>query len=124
LASESADLFNQILAMQVPTTPNVQDYYIDTYSFDDGDDEYSFSDPVQNSDGTYKLNLTYDVDAIQASRTGQYTDATISSSNVLSYNGYSCTLSVADIPDEDDDPTVMTREILSKMDSRYRRLPR
>jgi hypothetical protein len=116
LASESADLFNQILAMKVPTTPNVSDYYIDTYSFADGDSDYSFSEPTQNGDGTYKLRLTYDIDAIEASRTGQYTNATIDDSDVLSYNGYSCTLSVADIPDEDDDPTVMTREILSKMD--------
>lgn len=116
LATESADLFNQILAMKVPTTPNVSDYYIDTYSFEDGDDKYSFSDPAQNGDGTYKLRLTYDVDAVEAQRTGQYTNATIDASNKLEYNGYSCQLSVADIEDSDDDPAVMTRKILSQMD--------
>lgn len=116
LASESANLFNRILAVQVPTTPNVNDYYTDTYSFEDGDDKYSFSQPAQNGDGTYKLRLTYDVSALEAKRTGQYTNATISDSNVLTYNGYNSTLSVANIPDSDSDPMVMTRELLAKMD--------
>lgn len=60
LATESAGLFNQVLALSVPIPPSSNDFTTTQYSFTDGINNYTISS-VRDlaNDPDYNVNLTY-----------------------------------------------------------------
>ena len=70
LSNQSADLFNQMMALQVPSTPSKSDYTILKYSFTDGVTKYTIDKWNRLSDSErdgYNYSVTYHYD------TGVYT---------------------------------------------------
>jgi len=59
LANESANLYNKLYKLTVPTPPNVTDYYKIEYSYKAGGTKYTVNSYTPNSDGTYKVNVSY-----------------------------------------------------------------
>ena len=62
LANQSADLFSQMMALEVPKTPNQSDYAYTTYTFNDGDNEYTIDkwNHLSDSEGEgYNYAVTY-----------------------------------------------------------------
>ena len=62
LSNESANLYNQMLTLQVPTPPNTQDYTKVSYTFmmPGGNDESTISEIVRiGSSDTYTVNFSY-----------------------------------------------------------------
>ena len=61
LSNKSADLYNQMLTLSVPTPPNTQDYTKVTYSFmmPGGVDEATISQFAEDSSGTYTVSFAY-----------------------------------------------------------------
>ncbi|MBQ2645553.1 hypothetical protein IJG14_08300, partial [bacterium] len=59
LSNESAGLYNKLYSLSVPTPPNVTDYYKTEYSYTLGGTTYNVNSYTPNSNGTYKLNVTY-----------------------------------------------------------------
>lgn len=59
LANESANLYNKLYALQVPIPPSVSDYYRTEYSYKAGSTVYTINSYSPNSDGTYKVNVSY-----------------------------------------------------------------
>lgn len=67
LANESAGLFTQLMSLQVPTAPSSANYTTTTYTFTDGQNNYTIADggirplagnPNYNSTVTYTYNQT------------------------------------------------------------------
>lgn len=60
LANESSGLFNQLMALEVPTPPSTTDYTTLQYTFNDGSHDCTIS-KVQNitGDPDYNANVTY-----------------------------------------------------------------
>lgn len=66
LSNQSADLFNQMMALQVPATPSKSDFTIQKYSFTDGMNEYMIDkwNKLSDSEGDgYNYAVTYHYDA-------------------------------------------------------------
>ena len=62
LSNQSADLFNQMMALDVPKTPNQSDFSYTTYTFTDGDNEYTIDkwNHLSDSEGEgYNYAVTY-----------------------------------------------------------------
>ena len=61
LANQSADLFNQMMGLQVPKTPSKSDYTFTVYSFTDGDNTYTMDKWNHLADETdgYNYSVTY-----------------------------------------------------------------
>ena len=63
LSNESANLYNQMLSLQVPTPPNTQDFTKVEYTFmmPGGNDEATISQiaPVSGSSGNYSVIFSY-----------------------------------------------------------------
>ena len=61
LSNASANLYNQMLSLQVPTPPNTQDYTKVSYTFmmPGGNDEATISQFVKDSSGTYTVAFSY-----------------------------------------------------------------
>ena len=62
LSNQSADLFNQLMCLEVPKTPNQSDYSYTTYTFNDGDNEYVIDkwNHLSDSEGEgYNYAVTY-----------------------------------------------------------------
>ncbi|MCR5260518.1 MAG: hypothetical protein K6C94_01645 [Candidatus Gastranaerophilales bacterium] len=59
LANESANLYNKLYNLQVPTPPNVTDFYKTEFSYKAGGTTYDINNYRPNSDGTYVVNVTY-----------------------------------------------------------------
>ena len=68
LSNQSADLFNQMMGLQVPTTPSKSDYTIQTYVFTDGLNQYTMDKwnrlAEADSDG-YNYAVTYHYDTLE-----------------------------------------------------------
>jgi len=65
LANESASLYSQLTNLQVPTPPDITQYYRTEYSFKNGDTTYTMTSlPVKGSDGKYSLFVSYPTDEI------------------------------------------------------------
>ena len=66
LSNQSADLFNQMMALQVPSTPSKSDFTIQKYTFTDGVNEFTMDKwnrlSEADSDG-YNYVVTYHYDA-------------------------------------------------------------
>mgnify|MGYP006988851968 CR=1 FL=1 len=62
LANQSADLFTRLLTLQVPTTPAQSDFQYTTYTFTDGDNEYTIDkwNHLADAEGEgYNYAVTY-----------------------------------------------------------------
>lgn len=64
LANQSANLFNQLMAMQVPTPPSTSDYTTTQYSFTDGVNTYTISNhsklsEADSENGKYNYSVDY-----------------------------------------------------------------
>ena len=59
LANESANLYNKLYSLQVPTPPSVTDYYKTEYTYNAAGTKYTVNSYTPNSDNTYKVNVTY-----------------------------------------------------------------
>ncbi|MCD8378257.1 MAG: hypothetical protein LUB59_05665 [Candidatus Gastranaerophilales bacterium] len=72
LSNQSADLFNQMLTMSVPTCPDSNDYTTLQYSWSDGNNTYVLSDYYQiataNSDYNYVATSYYYTDVYTGSQ--------------------------------------------------------
>lgn len=60
LANESAGLFTQLMSLQVPTAPSSAQYTTTSYTFSDGDNNYTITD-IRNLSGDpdYNKSVTY-----------------------------------------------------------------
>ena len=56
LSNQSANYYNQMLGMQVPVPPSVNDYTKTVYTFEDGALANSITALIANGDGTYKVS--------------------------------------------------------------------
>ena len=56
LSNQSANYYNQMLGMQVPVPPSVNDYTKTVYTFEDGSLSNSVTSLIANGDGTYKVS--------------------------------------------------------------------
>lgn len=56
LANQSADAFNQYLALEVPTAPSTQDFTTIQYTYQDGNIEEAIEEMTQLSDGSSDYN--------------------------------------------------------------------
>ena len=68
LSNQSADIFNQMMGMEVPKTPSKSDYTYTTYAFTDGDNKYTitkWNHLADASDG-YNYVVTYDYKTTQS----------------------------------------------------------
>ena len=59
LANQSANLFNQLLTLQVPTPPSTTDFTKIQYSYQDGVNAETIENMVQISDPEYNYNVTH-----------------------------------------------------------------
>lgn len=59
LANESAGLFNQMMALQVPTPPSTADYTTNQYSFNDGTHDCTITNINPIDDAQYNANIKY-----------------------------------------------------------------
>ena len=65
LSNQSADLFNQMMNLEVPKTPNKSDYTYTTYTFTDGDNEFTIDkwNHLSDAEGEgYNYAVTYHYD--------------------------------------------------------------
>ena len=66
LSNQSADLFNQMMALQVPSTPSKSDYTVQKYSFKNGINDFVIDkwNRLSDSEGDgYNYVITYHYDA-------------------------------------------------------------
>ena len=65
LSNQSAEIFNQMMGMEVPHAPSKYDYTYTTYTFSDGDNDYTltkWNHLADTSDGyNYVVTYSYDV---------------------------------------------------------------
>lgn len=59
LANESANIYQELYSLNIPTPPSVTDYYTTEYSYSAGGKTYTMNSFSKNSDGTYTVNVTY-----------------------------------------------------------------
>lgn len=64
LANKSAGLFNQMLALEVPTPPSATNYYSLRYTYSDDGSDYEILSEVPQSNGKYtvKTKVTYNAE--------------------------------------------------------------
>ncbi len=69
LSNESANLYNQMLELTVPTPPSTNEFYKTVYTLDDTTEDYSKSNyritnatKTYNAENQYKVTLTHDLD--------------------------------------------------------------
>ena len=74
LANKSANYYNDLLGMTVPTPPSVEDYTKTTYTFNDGALENSINSLIAQANGTYLVSYT---------RTWQDDNAVVSASSSI-----------------------------------------
>ena len=58
LSNQSANYYNQLLGMTVPTPPSIQDFTKTTYSFSDGALDNTINSLIAQADGTYLVSYT------------------------------------------------------------------
>jgi len=58
LSNQSANYYNQLLGMTVPTPPSTQDYTKTTYTFSDGALDNTLTSLIAQTDGTYLVSYT------------------------------------------------------------------
>ena len=58
LANQSANYYNQLLGMTVPTPPSVADFTKTVYTFQDGNLSNSISSLIAKEDGSYQVSYT------------------------------------------------------------------
>ena len=58
LANQSANYYNQLMGMTVPTPPSSSDFTKTTYTFTDGALTNTITSMIAHSDGTYRVNYT------------------------------------------------------------------
>ena len=83
LSNESANLYNQMLELTVPTPPSTNDYYKTVYTLDGSKENYAKSDytisgtPIKtfNKQNEYKVNLSYFEEEIKGKSTNYYAGA-------------------------------------------------
>ncbi|MGN0193349.1 MAG: hypothetical protein ACI4CY_07500 [Candidatus Gastranaerophilaceae bacterium] len=59
VSNQSASLYNQLLALSVPTPPDITNFYNSEYTVSYAGRTYTLTDMVQNDDGTYTANFSY-----------------------------------------------------------------
>lgn len=59
LANHSANLYNQLYALKVPTPPSVTDYYTTEYNYSIAGTSYKIEDYNKEDDGTYTIKVSY-----------------------------------------------------------------
>ena len=59
LANESANLYNKLYSLQVPTPPSVTDYYKIEYTYNAAGTKYTMNSYTPSNDDKYKVNVTY-----------------------------------------------------------------
>lgn len=74
LANKSANYYNDLLGMTVPTPPSVEEYTKTSYTFNDGSLENSINSLIAQTNGTYLVSYT---------RTWQDDNAVVSSSSSI-----------------------------------------
>ena len=92
LANQSAGLFNQMLALEVPTPPSATNYYSIRYTYTDDGSNYEILSQTPDSDGKYtvKTKVTYDAEvASKFLLSGTYKE--IEEGKSYTYNGYTLT---------------------------------
>ena len=62
LSNESAGLFNQMLALQVPVPPSATDYYNMRYSYEVDNKTYEVMNYVANQNGGYTITVRTSAD--------------------------------------------------------------
>lgn len=58
LSNQSANYYNQLLGMEVPTPPSVQDYTKTVYSFTDGSLQNTVTSLIAQADGNFLISYT------------------------------------------------------------------
>jgi len=89
LANQSAGLFNQMLALEVPTPPSATNYYSIRYTYTDDGEDYEILSQTPNSDGTYtvKTKVSYESEvATKYLLSGTYKE--LAEGESYTYNGY------------------------------------
>ena len=92
LANQSAGLFNQMLALEVPTPPSATNYYNIRYTYSDDGSDYEIISQTPQTNGKYRVKAKVTYSAEVASKyliTGTYKEITKDSS--YTYNGYTLT---------------------------------
>ncbi len=120
LANESAGIFNEMLALKVPTAPSVADYMDTNYSFEDLNKTYTF-DPqkIYKNGDMYTIGLNYTVTgnvAYPTSATGyidEIANAIYIKGSGNTYNSYALNEVTDNLPEG------VTRETLSAVNSSY-----
>lgn len=102
LSNESANLYNQMLELNVPTPPSTNDFYKTSYVLEDSASSYANSDyeisnmtKTYNRENEYTVTLTSKVEKLQdlnLNYTSSYTDVTKKTSGGKEYNVYKMTL--------------------------------
>ena len=92
LANQSAGLFNQMLALEVPTPPSATNYYSIRYTYTDDGSDYEILSQTPQSDGKYnvKVKITYDAEvASKFLLSGTFKE--IEEGKSYTYEGYTIT---------------------------------
>lgn len=59
LANESANAYNRLYTLEVPTPPDVTQYYKNEYTYNYGNDSYTIQKYSKNDDGTYTVTVSH-----------------------------------------------------------------
>ena len=89
LANQSAGLFNQMLALEVPTPPSATNYYSIRYTYADDGSDYEILSQTPQSNGKYnvKVKVTYDAEvATKSLISGTFKE--IKEGESYTFNGY------------------------------------
>ena len=92
LANQSAGLFNQMLALEVPTPPSATNYYNLRYTYKDDGSDYEILSQTPQTNGKYrvKVKISYDSEvATKSLLTGTYKE--VEKGKSYTYNGYTLT---------------------------------
>lgn len=61
LSNQSANYYNQLLGMEVPTPPSVQDYTKTVYSFTDGSLQNTITSLIAQANGEFLISYTKNI---------------------------------------------------------------
>ena len=97
LANQSAGLYSQMLALEVPTPPRATNYYSIRYTYEDDGSNYEILSQTPQSNGKYtvKAKITYDAEvATKTLLTGTFKE--IEEGKSYTYEGYTLTKVIDD----------------------------
>ena len=97
LANQTAGLYSQMLALEVPTPPNATNYYSIRYTYTDDGSDYEILSQVPQTNGKYRVKTKVTYNAEVASKyllSGTYKKDV--SDETYSYNGFTLTQIIDD----------------------------